>query len=132
MIQWNKRMIAALLCLLFGYSFSISYAVAKDLTRYDPINKSCRTLGFDSFWGGKGRRLFDQKCQVCHTKNNNENATFLHAESKSPKAWTRVFFTKYPKCARTGAWKVTLNEALLINDYLYRNGADTYDPNIAS
>ncbi len=132
MIQWNKRIIIALLCLLLCYSFSLSCAAAKELTRYDPITKSCRILGFDSFWGGKGRRLFDQKCRACHSKSNSANAPFLHAESKSPKGWTRVFFTKYPKCAQTGAWKVTVNETLLMNDYLYRNGADTYNPNIAS
>ncbi len=131
-MKLNKRIITALLCLLFCYSISLSCAAANDLKRYDPTSKSCRILGYDSFWGGKGRRLFDQKCKVCHTRNNSENATFLHAESKSPKAWTRVFFTKYPKCAKTGAWKVTPDEALLINDYLYRNGADTYNPNIAA
>ena len=131
-MKWNKRILAASLCLFLFYTVSLSGAVAKDLKRYDPITKSCRILGFDSFWGGKGRRLFDQKCKVCHTKNNSENISFLHAESKSPKGWTRVFFTKYPKCAKTGAWKVTLNEILVINDYLYRNGADTYDPNVAS
>lgn len=132
MMKWKKKVIVTVLSLLFCYSFSFTFAVAKDLKRYDPITKSCRILGFDSFWGGKGRRLFDQKCRSCHTKNNSQNATFLHAESKSPKAWTRVFFTRYPKCAKTGAWKITLDETLLINDYLYRNGADTYNPNIAS
>ena len=131
-MKLNKRIITALLCLLFCYSASLSCATAKDLKRYDPINKACRILGFDSFWGGKGRRLFDQKCKVCHTRDNKVNATFLHAESKAPKRWTRVFFTKSPKCAKTGAWKITPDEALLINDYLYRNGADTYDPNKAS
>lgn len=132
MMKWNKRIIAVSLCLMFCYTISLSCATAKNLTRYDPINKACRVLGFDSFWGGKGRRLFEQKCKVCHTRNNNQNATFLHAESKSPKAWTRVFFTKYPKCAKTGVWGVTPDEALIVNDYLYRNGADTYDPNKAS
>ncbi len=132
MMKWNKKIAAALLCVLFCYLISLSGAAAQDLKRYDPVTKSCRILGFDSFWGGKGRRLFDQKCKVCHTKSNSKNAPFLHSESKSPKGWTRVFFTKYPKCAKTGAWKVTPDEALLINDYLYRNGADTYDPNKAS
>ncbi len=132
MMKWNQRVIVPLLCLLLCYSISVSSAKAGELKRYDPISKSCRFLGFDSFWGGKGRKLFDQKCKVCHTRNNSENAPFLHAESKSPKAWTRVFFTKYPECAKTGAWKITADEALLINDYLYRNGADTYNPNVAA
>ena len=132
MMKWNKGLIVTMLCMLSCHSLTLSSAAAKDLKRYDPVTKSCRILGFDSFWGGKGRRLFDQKCKVCHTKDNSKDIPFLHAESKSPKGWTRVFFTRYPKCAKTGAWQVTLDETLLINDYLYRNGADTYDPNIAS
>ena len=128
----RKKRITALLCLLFCFSTCLPYGSAKDLKRYDPINKSCRILGYDSFWGGKGRRLFDQKCKVCHTRNNSENAPFLYSESKSPKGWTRVFAANAPKCAKTGAWKVSLDEVLLINDYLYRYGADTHDPNVAA
>lgn len=131
MMKLNKRIIAALLCLLFGCSISLSCAAANDLKRYDQNSKSCRTLGPDSFWGGKGRHLFDQKCKVCHTRKNSENAPFLHAESKTPRGWDRVFSTRYPKCAQTGAWKVTGDEALLINDYLYRYGFNTYNPNRA-
>jgi hypothetical protein len=131
-MKWKKRVMAALLCLLFCCSLSLSYAIANDLKRYDPSTKSCRTLGYDSFWGGKGRHLFDQKCKVCHTRNNSEKAPFLHSESKSPRGWNRVFFTKYPKCAQTGAWKVTLNESLLINDFLYRYGANTFNSNVAA
>lgn len=127
MMKRNKIVITALLHLLFCCSISPSHAAANDLKRYNPINKSCRTLGFDSFWGGKGRRLFDQKCKVCHTRNNSETAPFLHAESKPPRGWNRVFFTKYPKCAQTGAWKITPNEALLVNDYLYRYAANTHN-----
>lgn len=132
MMKRNKKIIISLLSLLLSSTISLSCAEGKVLKRYDPTTKSCRILGFDSFWGGKGRRLFDQKCKVCHTKDNSQNATFLYSESKTPKAWNRVFFTKYPKCAKTGAWKASRDELLLINDYLYRNGADTYDPNIAA
>ncbi len=131
-MKWNKRIIVVLLCLLSCCAISLSPAAANDLKRYDPISKSCRTLGFDSFWGGKGRRLFDQKCKVCHTRSNSENAPFLHAESKPPRGWNRVFFTKYPQCAKTGAWKITADQALLINDFLYRYGANSFNPNIAA
>ncbi len=132
-MKWNIKFFVAMPCLLFCCSFSETYAdEGHDIKRYDPISQSCRTLGFDSFWYGKGRRLFDQKCKVCHTRNNSENAPFLYSESKPPQGWTRVFFTKYPKCAKTGAWQVTNNEALLINDYLYRYGANTHNPNLAA
>lgn len=131
-MKWNKRISIALLCLLFCCSFSQPYATGGELKRYDPNSKSCRTLGFESYWYGKGRRLFDEKCKVCHTRNNSENAPFLYSESKPSRGWTRVFFTKYPKCAKSGAWKITSNEALLINDYLFRYSANTHNPNVAS
>lgn len=98
-----------------------------ELKRYDASTESCRILGFDSLWYGKGRELFDQKCKVCHTRKNNVGASFLYTESLSPTAWNRVFSTRYPKCAKNGEWKISQNEQLLINDYLYRYGTDTYD-----
>lgn len=102
-------------------------ASAGELTRYDASTKSFRILGFDSLWYGKGRELFDQKCKVCHTRKNNVGAPFLHTESLSPKRWNQAFSTRYPKCAKSGEWQISQNEQLLINDYLYRYGADTYD-----
>ena len=128
----NKRIMVALLGLLFACSINLSYASETALKRYDPINKTCRTLKYDSFWYGKGRRLFDQKCKVCHSRNNSKEAPFLHTESKPGHGWTRVFFTKYPKCAKSGDWKATADETLLINDYLFRYGANRHNPNIAA
>ena len=131
-MKWNKRIIATLLCLLFCYSLSLSSAVANDLKRYDPATKSCRTLDFESYWFGKGGRLFEQKCKVCHTRKNSHNAPFLYSESKPPRGWTRVFFKRYPKCAKNGSWKISDQEALFINDYLWRYAANSHNPNQAS
>lgn len=130
MIRWKKKVSAALLGLLLGCVASPLYA-AGELKRFDPVNKTCRTLGFDSYWYGKGRRLFDQKCKVCHTKKN-KDAPFLYSESKPAKGWTRVFFTRYPQCARDGSWQITADQALLINDYLFRYSANTHNPYKAS
>ncbi len=105
-----------------------SETIDAGLKRYDASTKSCRKLGFDSLWYGKGRRLFDQKCKVCHTRSNNVGATFLHTESRPRKGWNRVFNTRFPKCAKSGAWKITADEQLLIHDYLYRYAANTYSP----
>lgn len=132
MMKWNKRSIATVLCLLLGCSFSLSSATANELKRFDQSSQSCRTLGFESYWYGKGRRLFDKKCKVCHTRNSKTNAPFLYSESKPGKGWNRVFFKKYPKCAKAGEWKITKDEALLINDYLFRYSANTHDANVAS
>ena len=100
--------------------------------RFDPGTKTCRILGHDSMWWGEGAKIFQNNCKSCHVRNNDKGAPFLYSESKSPKGWNRVFFKKYPECAKDGSWgNLTLNDQLKLNDYLYRNGADTYDPNDA-
>ena len=131
-MKWKKSSILLSVSLLICGSFPLSFAANHEITRFDPINQSCRKLGHDSFWYGKGRRLFDQKCKSCHSRDNDKEAPFLYSESKTPKAWTRVFYTKFPKCARSGSWDIDPDETLLINDYLYRYGANTYRPNVAS
>lgn len=114
-------------CLVFGLG---SYqAAAKELKRYDKGTESCRVLDQDgSLWWGRGRRLFIERCKSCHTRTNDKGAPFLHVESMIPRAWNRVFYEKYPKCAKQGAWEgLTLQDQLVLNDYLWRYGAGTYD-----
>ena len=132
MMKLKKRCLALPIGILFCCLTPLSFAANHDITRYDPINKTCRKLGHDSFWYGKGRHLFDQKCKTCHTRKNRVEAPFLYSESKTPKGWTRVFATRFPKCAKTGKWDITSDEGVLINDYLYRYGANTHRPNVAS
>lgn len=131
MMKRTEGIILVVLYLVFACSVSLSYAEG-DLKRFDATTKSCRTLTYDSYWFGKGGRLFEQKCKPCHTRKNDVNAPFLHVESKSRRGWNRVFFKKYPKCAKTGAWKITDEEALLINDYLFRYAANTHNAYKAS
>ena len=106
---------------------SFTIASARPDKRLDPTTKQCRIFTFDTEWWGSGSKIFQEKCKSCHFRGNDKGAPFLHSESKSPKAWNRVFFKKYPKCAKDGSWDITLDEQLVLNDYLYRYGADTYD-----
>jgi hypothetical protein len=124
----GKAGMAALvaLALIFGGAVMVQAAPNK---RLDPGTQTCRILGFDSMWWGEGAKIFRNNCKSCHFRGNDKGAPFLYAESKSPEAWNRVFFQKYPQCARDGSWgELSQNDQLLLNDYLYRNGANTYNP----
>ncbi len=120
--------LVALLCLAFGMTVE-----ASPVQRWDPGTNTCRVFDFDSGWWGLGGQVWRSKCKSCHTRDNDKGAPFLYMESKSPKAWNRVFLEKYPQCAKDGAWdSLTMEETLKLNDYLYRFGANTYDPNDAN
>ena len=105
--------------------------------RYDKTTNTCRILtsdklNWDSDHWGKGAQKFKEVCKSCHHRNNDKGAKFLYMESFSSKGWNKVFAKKRKKCARDGSWDVlTQDELLVINDYLYRNANDTYDPNDA-
>ncbi|MCP4340522.1 MAG: hypothetical protein GY799_16940 [Desulfobulbaceae bacterium] len=75
-----------------------------------------------------GYKIFRNFCKSCHY-GENEKAPFLHTESKSMRAWNAVFHKKRPKCAKQGLWdKLTSDDLLNLNDYLYYNARDAYDP----
>ncbi len=105
--------------------------------RYDPGTKMCRIindgkLDWESEAWGTGGKKFRQVCKSCHTKQNNKGAPFLYTESHMPKGWNQIIFKRRVKCARDGSWDVLSKEELqMVNDYLYRNGDWTYDPNDA-
>jgi len=101
--------------------------------RLDEATQVCRILDFyNSGWVSDGAKVFQNSCKNCHYRDNEQGATFLHSESKTMKAWNRVFFEKYPQCAREGQWdNLSKEELLQLNDYLFRNAANTYDPNDA-
>ena len=43
--------------------------------------------------------------------------------------WNTVFYKKYPECAKQGFWdKLTPDDLLNLNDYLFYNALDAYDP----
>lgn len=108
-------------------ALAFSLAKATSEQRFDATTKTCRTLTPERDL--QGYKLFKEFCKDCHNKNS-EQAGFLYNESKTPRAWDRVFAQKYSKCAKDGSWKnMNLDDQLVLNDYLYRTGGDTYAPN---
>ncbi len=126
-------MIALVVLLLVGLAIQ---AHARPESRYDETTKTCRVIGdgpleWESRAWGQGGKVFKGLCQGCHSRDNDKGAPFLWVESKTSKAWNRVFSQKYPQCAKDGSWQsMTMDEQLMVNDYLYRwakNSADIND-----
>ncbi|MEN8141564.1 MAG: hypothetical protein ABFR97_10115 [Thermodesulfobacteriota bacterium] len=127
----KKRLPLLIAVLLLALALA-AQAHASPRKRFDPGTQTCRIFDFESGWWGQGNKIFKARCKSCHTKDNKEGATFLYSESKSPKGWNRVFHKKRAQCYKDGHWAgLSLEEQLMLNDYLYRNGANTYDPNDA-
>ncbi len=114
--------------------FGPTSAQASPGKRIDERTQACRVLDFyNSGWVSAGAKIFKASCQSCHFQGNDQGAPFLHSESKSMKAWNRVFTERYPQCAKTGAWaKLSDDDLQRLNDFLYRNAANTYDANSAA
>jgi hypothetical protein len=98
--------------------------------RFDEETQTCRILDFyNSGWVSDGSKIFAESCKNCHYRENDKGAKFLHSESKTMKGWNRVFYKKYPQCAKDGYWAdLSPQDLLKLNDYLFRNAANTYDP----
>ena len=98
--------------------------------RFDEETQTCRILDFyNSGWVSEGSKIFAESCKNCHYRDNKKGAKFLYSESKTMKGWNRVFNKKYPQCAKDGYWSgLTPEDLLKVNDYLFRNAANTYDP----
>jgi hypothetical protein len=121
--------------LIFGWT--IGTIQARPNKRFDQGTQMCRFIAQGKLdwasepWGTGGIK-FREVCKSCHNRNNDKGAPFLYSESISPEGWNKVFSKRRKKCARDGSWDVlSTEELLLVNDYLYRNGNDTYDPNDA-
>lgn len=118
--------------LLISVAF-VAPAMASPGHRYDYTTKSCRNFSdgqteWDSRPWGEGGKVFRQVCKKCHFRGNKEGAKFLHVESKTSKAWNRVFAEHRVKCAKEGAWDgITLEQQLKLNDYLFRFAAWSQD-----
>jgi len=125
-----KRKKIVLLTVTCSLAVFLARAQATPTKRYDETTKTCRTLTMENDL--RGYQVFREFCKECHSRKN-EQAKFLYSESKMPNAWNRVFFKKYPECAKNGAWdQLTLEDQLKLNDYLFRTGAGSYDPNNAN
>ncbi|MBU0480854.1 MAG: cytochrome c [Proteobacteria bacterium] len=121
----------ALITMVFSCLPGNTMATPKE--RYDEVTQTCRFLDFyNSGWVSEGSKIFTQSCKNCHFQGNDKGAPFLYSESKTMKGWNRVFATRYPACAASGAWDGISKEDLIkVNDYLFRNAANTYDANDA-
>ena len=112
---------------------SVSYAFARPTSRLDEATQTCRVLSSGSLETasrpyGEGGLMFGSLCKSCHSRDSNKDAPFLWAESKTSKAWNRVFAQRYPKCAKNGEWDALTQEQLMrINDYLFRFSYDSRD-----
>ena len=118
-------------------SYSVQFVEARPGKRLDERTKMCRVLDsgvldWESEPWGQGGVKFREVCKSCHSRNNTQGAPFIHAETYTSKGWNRFFSKRSKKCARDGSWDVLTDDELqLVNDYLYRNGNWTYDPNNA-
>jgi hypothetical protein len=125
------------MCVFYTFFYLVQTGQARPVKRYDERTKMCRFLAdgrldWESEPWGTGGIKFREVCKSCHHRNNNKGATFIHAESYTSKAWNSIFTKRRKKCARDGSWDVLSEDELqMVNDYLYRNGDWTYDPNSA-
>ena len=132
-----RKTIIILLTGLLTVAWTTQAVFARPAKRYDKGTEMCRLIDKGKLdwqtepWGVGGIK-FREVCKSCHTRDNDKGAPFLYMESFSSEGWNQVFAKRRKKCARDGSWDVlTKEELLLVNDYLYRNANDTYDPNNA-
>lgn len=116
----------AVFIVVAALGFSVT-TFASPTKRLDPATQLCRVFTQPGLW--EGRQLYQNSCKNCHFTGNSQGASFLHPGSKSMKGWNRVFYKKYPQCAQNGVWdKLSQEELMKVNDYLFRHASDTYDP----
>ncbi|MEN8190379.1 MAG: hypothetical protein ABFS19_11070 [Thermodesulfobacteriota bacterium] len=132
------RPVLTLLCTaLLLTTWSLSNSEARPKKRLDPRTKMCRELTkmpleWESETWGNGGKKFRAVCQSCHSAGDDAKAPFIHAETHTSEGWNRVFSKRLVKCSRNGSWaSLSTEDIMQVNDYLYRNGDWTYDPNDA-
>lgn len=122
----NRFALVAVLALSVVMTSTLT--LAGPTKRFDPVTATLRPLTFSNL--RDGYRLFQEDCKRCHYRGNDQGAKFLYSESKTMRAWNRVFLQRYPQCAKTGAWSSVSKEDLSrLNDYLFANAVDTIDVN---
>ena len=109
--------------------FSAAVVLASPNKRLDPTTGTWRPLNYyNAGWVSDGAKIFKEACKSCHYRGNDKSAPFLYTESYPSKGWNRVFADRWPKCAKSGAWdKLSQEDLLQLNDFLFMNAANTYD-----
>ena len=121
-----KKIFITFTVLFAAMASSVSLSHARPDQRYDPGTKTTRDLLLTNRRAGYA--IFRNVCKSCHHRAS-KNASFLHAESKTMRGWNNVFYKNKPPCAKQGSWnKLTWEDLLNLNDYLYYNALDAYDP----
>ncbi len=132
-----KRIVLFLFAVLLLTSWTSTNSEARPQKRFDKGAQMCRDfttmpLEWETETWGAGAKKFRAVCKSCHTRDNIKNIPFVYEESHTSKGWNRFFEKKLAKCARDGSWdQLSAEDIRLVNDYLYRNGDWTYDPNDA-
>ncbi len=98
------------------------------LKRFDEGTQTCREITYKNVM--TGYKIFRTSCKTCHYQGNQDGTRFLYSESKTPKAWNRVFTDLYPECVSAGAWdSLAPTDRLALNDYLLVDAFGNFDPN---
>ncbi|MBA3002540.1 MAG: cytochrome c [Desulfurivibrio sp.] len=98
--------------------------------RFDPVTQTSRAMEFKNTYDGY--KLFQSNCKSCHFRGNSKGARFLDTDSRTMHGWNNVFYKKNVPCAKDDSWaKLSKEDLLAINDYLYSKAYDTWDPRSA-
>jgi len=98
--------------------------------RFDPATQTSRALEFKNTFDGY--KLYKSNCKSCHFRGNERGARYMNEDSRTMMGWNAVFYRKNVQCAKDGAWaKLSAEELMFINDYLYSKAYDTWDPRSA-
>ncbi len=129
-----KQVLVVTICIL-ALAATTANVSATPEKRYDKKTGTCRVLNngpleWETLPWGEGGKAFKQVCKSCHSRNNDQQAPFLWEESKTSKGWNRIFATMRVKCAKDGSWKkLSGDQLLMVNDYLYRWSSSSLDRN---
>jgi len=98
--------------------------------RFDPATQTSRALEFKNTFDGY--KLYKSNCKNCHFRGNERGALYMNEDSRTMMGWNAVFYRKNVQCAKDGSWaKLSAEELMFINDYLYSKAYDTWDPRSA-
>lgn len=121
----NKTVIFFLV--IIGSVFAFSSINAEENSYFNPGSQSNRTIEYKNLRAGY--LLFKSKCKTCHTQDNDKNAPFLCANSKTMAGWNRVFAGENMVAEKHGCLKnLSKVERMDLNDYLYTYASNGKKP----
>jgi len=113
--------------LIIGSVFAFSSINAEESTYFTPGSLSNRPIEYKNLRAGY--LLFKNNCKSCHTQENDKNAPFLCANSKTMAGWNRVFARENAKAEKQGCLSgLSKEEFMDLNDYLYTYASDGSKP----